>query len=78
MYTKGEYDSNLKRIMGEDIPTIRQNIYCAAKYYELQTQLNILDRLREFPDLESEEEYKRDLKALAERAGFKFGEDRAE
>lgn len=75
MYTKGEYDTNLQRIMGRDIPNIRENLGWVAQYMELHTQLEFLKELKNYPDLYSEEEYKRDLKLLAERANFKFDKE---
>ncbi len=72
MYTKGEYDSNLRRIMETDIPAISQNLDWIAKYMEIQTQLQIMEKLKECqdPKLYSPEEYQRDLKLLAEKARF--------
>ena len=80
MYTKGEYDSNLRRIMGSDIPDMNHNISVIAKYLELRTQIEIMEKLRGCHDSElySPEDYKRDLKMLAERAGFKFTENNKE
>lgn len=74
MYTKGEYDNNLKRIMGSDVPEINYNVGVITKYIEIQTQLQVMEKLREChnSELYSPEDYQRDLKALAERANFKF------
>lgn len=72
MYTKGEYDSNLRRIMGKDIPEIERDLEIVAEYLELQVQLNLVEKLREYPDIYPEEEYKNDLVILAKRARITF------
>ena len=75
MYTRGEFDDNLRRIMGQDSRLAVQNINYIAKYMELHIQLEFMDRLIKYPDLYDEKDYKRDLKLLAERANFKFNEE---